>query len=294
MKNTHIFKLHFFYKSLFLAFVCLFIFGAVNVFSLESPCTGTTSLIIGQKKYDSVERGITFKNAENVLASDHGTFLMTLDENANFPTTLGKTVIINHNDGLQTIYGNLEEVTELVSDVQSGTIIGKVGESGFSEKNSLLFQVVDTIQKAKINPLLLISLYSDRYAPQLRSLQLVNMQGIAYPLTQNRNISKGEYYIYSDSVDSIFNSNTFFPVFKTITYLNGTEIASLSYETMSEKKGKLFFQSSENDQIDETNIRKGYNRIGKINLKQGKNNISVELSDLAGNTRTFQWIVFVN
>lgn len=289
------YKKNFLFKQLLKLEICLFFLCFMaNAFSLENPCNGRLNQSTGQKKYDSVERGITFTEAENILASDHGTLLMTLDENANFPTTLGKAVIINHNDGLQTVYGNLEEITELLSDVQSGTIIGKAGESGFSAKNSLLFQVIDTIQKAKINPLLLLPITKDEFSPQLRSTQLVNSQGIAYPLTQNRSFLQGEYYVYSDSFDTIYKGSSLFPVFKSTVYLNGKEVASLSYETLTEKDGKLFLQSSENDSIENTNIRNGFTRIGKINLKQGRNIISIELSDLSGNAKTFQWIIFVN
>ncbi|GAB6137307.1 peptidoglycan DD-metalloendopeptidase family protein [Halanaerobaculum tunisiense] len=56
---------------------------------------------------------------------------------------VGLTVIIKHNDNFKTLYGNLQS-TDLTEEdqVSKGQLIGKVGDSGGSGKNSFHFEVI--------------------------------------------------------------------------------------------------------------------------------------------------------
>jgi murein DD-endopeptidase MepM/ murein hydrolase activator NlpD len=59
-----------------------------------------------------------------------------------YDPVLGKTVILNHEAGYQTIYGHLEDISvRLNEEVRSGMIIGAVGMTGYSTGPHLHFEI---------------------------------------------------------------------------------------------------------------------------------------------------------
>ena len=80
------------------------------------------------------------------LAAPRGTEVMAARDGevamVGFDPILGKTVIVNHEAGYQTIYGHLEEISVRPNDpVRSGTIIGAVGTTGYSTGPHLHFEI---------------------------------------------------------------------------------------------------------------------------------------------------------
>ena len=91
--------------------------------------------IFGQKKEQSVECGIVLEKTELVRAAGNGTVLLTIDSGYSphgFPGTLGNAVIVAHDEGLVTIYGNLSSLDRIEqrTTVETGTILGEAGASG--------------------------------------------------------------------------------------------------------------------------------------------------------------------
>lgn len=277
-------KKNFFYPVL--------LFLVFPVFSLETPSDGVMDSVLGKTRFGEVERGITYADSENVRVAGHGFLLMKFQKKYGFPSTLGNSVIIAHDNGLVSVYGNLEDesITEF-DNIQSGSTIARTGNSAFGNSGDLIFQVIDTVQKAKLNPLLLLPEIQDKSRPALDSLVLTNSQGTDYAIYQNRRIRPGEYRVYVSSYDTIGRPGVRMPVYKTTFFVNGQEICEMRTETLKEKDGTLYYSGDSEIKV-KADTGKG-TEIGSVLLKPGKNTVSVELVDLAKNSSTFNWVIWV-
>lgn len=73
----------------------------------------------------------------NILAADNGTVVFT-----GYDGGFGNKVVINHNNGMSTLYAHLDRISVSVGQVvQSGQIIGKMGDTGNSTGVHLHFEV---------------------------------------------------------------------------------------------------------------------------------------------------------
>ena len=131
--------------------------------ALEWPADTQKFLrLFGQRIGENTfEQGLTFEDVTAVRAADDGILLIALDKKygtGSFPSTLGNALIFLHDDGLQTVYGNLDDTTMFRTRVttEAATVIGRTGNSGWGEPNALIFQVSDNQKKVYINPLLLL------------------------------------------------------------------------------------------------------------------------------------------
>ena len=125
--------------------------------ALEWPADTQKFLrLFGQRIGENTfEQGLTFEDVTAVRAADDGILLIALDKKygtGSFPSTLGNALIFLHDDGLQTVYGNLDDTTMFRTRVttEAATVIGRTGNSGWGEPNALIFQVSDN-QKKSLN-----------------------------------------------------------------------------------------------------------------------------------------------
>ena len=100
--------------------------------ALEWPADTQKFLrLFGQRIGENTfEQGLTFEEAMTVRAADDGILLITLDKKYGtgaFPSTLGNALIFLHDDGLQTVYGNLDDTSVFRNRVttESTAVIGR-------------------------------------------------------------------------------------------------------------------------------------------------------------------------
>ena len=104
---------------------------------------------------NTFEQGLVFKEVTTVRAADNGILLIALDKKYGtgaFPSTLGNALVLLHDDGLQTVYGNLDDTTVFRTRVaiESTAVIGRTGNSGWGKPDHLIFQVSDNQKKVSI------------------------------------------------------------------------------------------------------------------------------------------------
>lgn len=100
-------------------------------------------------RWGSYHRGIDIARPSNysILASDNGVVTA-----AGWDGSYGYRVIINHNNGYQTLYAHLSNIYVSVGQVvPKGSVIGKMGSTGNSTGIHLHFEV--TRNGKLINPL---------------------------------------------------------------------------------------------------------------------------------------------
>ena len=236
------------------------------------------------------EQGLTFENAETVRAADNGTLLIMLNAQHRagaFPSTLGNALVLMHDDGLQTVYGNLDD-TSLFHNrttAEAGTAIGKTGNSGWGTSNQLLFQVSDNQKKVFINPLLLLPTVDDQIPPYIKNITLINEQTAAIHITEQKSIRQGSYELYADISDTTAQGGRSFNPFRITILVNGTNLRTIAFETITQKDGAF---SLGNTALTDTLLyrKKDTLYLGKIVFNRGKSDILITARDIIGNEKS--------
>lgn len=98
------------------------------------------AIVYSYGNYYTVDAGTSAKAAEKGK-------VVFADENE----ITGKTVIIDHGNGIQTVYAHLKSISvTLNANVVKGSEVGKTGNSGYTTENSFMFCV--TVNGVLVNP----------------------------------------------------------------------------------------------------------------------------------------------
>ena len=259
-----------------------------NFLRLFGQCVGESSF----------EQGLTFENASTVRAADDGVLLITLDKKYGtgaFPSTLGNALVFLHDDGLQTVYGNLEDTVIFRNRVttESNAVIGRTGNSGWGKANTLIFQVSDSQKKVYINPLLLLPSVDDKIAPQIQNIILINEQNTVFQMNGQKNVRQGSYELYADVSDTVSQGGLSFSPFRITIFVNGTNIRTIPFETIAEKDSDSYLG---NTAFTDTLLyrRKNELYLGKIILSRGKSDILITARDITGNEKSERFTIQVD
>lgn len=277
-------------RTLALTFAVAQLAAAQNLAAFEWPVADARpSRIFGQRAFGAAERGIVLEKAETVRASGDGEILIALAENGNmsgFPGTLGNAVVLAHDDGLATVYGNLDSIDRVAGreSAETGAILGNAGASGWGESASLIFQVEDRDKRTALNPLLVLPSLPDKKGPSIRDVVAVAANGTVHTLGTSKSMRQGKYRVYADIVDSIDKNPNDFAPFRVTIQVNGKEYSSIPFELMSEKNGELFLSDP---QFTWKKLYSDPTRIylGELSLTRGRADITIIARDIAGNDR---------
>lgn len=246
--------------------------------------------LFGQRSEGSLEQGLVLAKAGVIRAADNGKILISLEQNGNmngFPNTLGNAVIIKHDDDLLTVYGNLDSLERIGEQrhVDTGSILGNAGTSGWTDEGSFIFQVIDQAKKTVLNPLLLLPLLNERRDPSIRNVVAVSPSGQTYALRTVKSIRQGKYKIYADIADTVDKTGHELSPFRVTVILNGSEYRSVPFELIKAEKGSLYLGSPE---YRASMLYGDPERIylGEVSLTRGKNDLVIIAYDTAGNEKS--------
>ena len=281
----------------FTLFVLLFF---TELFALEWPTDTQNFLrLFGQRIGENMfEQGLSFENAATVRAADDGILLITLDKRYGtgaFPSTLGNALVFLHDDGLQTVYGNLDDTTVFRSRVvtEANTVIGRTGNSGWGHPNDLIFQVSDNQKKVYINPLLLLPSVNDKIAPQIQNIMVVNEQHTVFQINGQKNVRQGSYELYADITDTTVQGERSFSPFRITIFVNGANIRTIPFETITQKDESAYLGTTA---FTDTLLykRKDALYLGNIILTRGKSDILITARDITGNEKSERFTIQVD
>lgn len=278
----------------------ILLFSLCSLYALEWPVEQPVfSRLFGQRIHSTTfEQGIVFDNAEMVRSSDTGMLLMTIEKKnrmRHFPSTLGNAFIFSHEDGLQTVYGNLESTGLLKNrtHVEMGNAIGKTGHTGWGRKGDLLFQVIDREKQVFINPQLLLPGITDTVKPAIQTVFLEDSEGQRIPVNQQKSIQKGSYGLYAEITDTVSEGQGMLNVFRVSIFVNGVNIRILPFETMNPKEGSLCLGATA---LTDTLLFKHDDAVylGNVILNRGRSDIVITARDINGNERSETFAVQVD
>ena len=160
-------------------------FNIFSVNALEWPMNDFRfAMLFGDaySKGGNFQVGLILSGDESVKATEYGKKLIAIAENKSlreFPSTLGNALVIAHDKGLQTVYGNLKATPATMdenSKIETFSIIGTVGNTAWGNNGELTFQVIDTQEKSFINPtrhLLPLLPFTDKL--MIKIIKLINL-----------------------------------------------------------------------------------------------------------------------
>jgi len=258
--------------------------------ALEWPVSPAEPIILfGQRDGGVMSRGLAFPPTDTVRAAGNGTVLVTLKENRNlsgFPGTLGNAVILVHDEGLATVYGNLATTDRVETQVsmETATVLGPSGTGAWGESGQSRFEVLDLANKTILNPLMLLPALKDSKAPRVRNVVAVSESGQAYTLGTSKYLKQGQYRLYADVDDTMESPDELAP-FRITVLVNGKERLAMPFEIMKAETGSVFLSRPD---FSFSRLYEDPERIfvGAIQFMRGKTDVTLIARDFAGNERS--------
>ena len=246
----------------------------------------------GQRVADTgFEQGIIFENPSVVRAADSGNVLIAINKQyavRNFPSTLGNALIFLHDDGLQTVYANIEMDDHFQDrkQIEIGSIIGKPEPSAWGIDRSLQFQVIDVQKKAYINPLLLFPSVPDTIKPRIQGIFLANEGHQLIPLDKQKLVAQGNYTVYIAVFDTVDHDTAHqFNPFRVTVFVNGSNVRTVPFETITHHDNQLFLSTTSFSDV-LLYQKQDLMCVGRVTLNSGKSDIMIVARDITGNEST--------
>ncbi len=289
-------------KNIFILF-CLIVISSSSLFAFEWPQQVSNEEAFessfGQLRGGTMSPSIVFSKQENATAIGSGKIIAVITEHDDdmgwFESPLGNTVIVAHENQIDSIYSNLIDEDglndlEQTEDIDAGSIIGTAGSSGWkaNETSGLEFQIIDVKNQKVINPRIIMpKLPYEQNKAMLSGIQAVSSKGEVYNFLIRRTLPAGTYKIYKDrQVESI-------PYKSTVT-LNGIATETITFDTLQQFRGRVCasknsFYTVENIYPDD---KKQY--LAEVTLTNGKTNLAIILTDLFENEISVSYALDIN
>lgn len=250
----------------------------------------------GQFRGDTASTSLVFTNEGSVRALDEGKIIMYItedDDDPLFNSTLGSVIFIDHDDGIMSVYGNLDgESLEKNARSQYGfaksQIIAETGKGGWQAKKSTLeLQTLDISKGIAINPRTLLPRVEKEKKVVNNEITLMNKDGRTFSFATVRTFQAGTYKVY-EKYDS---KNV---TYKTRTGINGDVQETVSYDTIFGEKGQIYLYSTGNKYPGTTVYPdSSLHLIGEVILKPGKSILLVEQENLQGDVTTTNYNITI-
>ena len=291
-------------------FAAVFAATAFAAGALEWPVARPEILsLFGQRGMNGIERGIVMEGESTVRAAGDGIVLAIIEENRNmtgFPSTLGNAVFIAHDDGIVSVYGNLEsaEMPDGGGRVETSAVIARTGRSAWQPaerggtqegRGVCIFQVEDQRQNTLLNPLLLFPQVPDEIRPTISRVTLVSQAGRSYNPESSGAVAAGSYRVYAAVTDLYSRDSSVLAPFRVNVLVNGREASAVSFDTMSKKQNMLVPNSTPQyfDGSLPVYSEDGSIYAGNISLVRGRTEITIAARDFAGNERATAYMLHV-
>jgi hypothetical protein len=194
-----------------------------------------------------------------------------------------------HRDNMISVYSGFEEISTdcLKGNVEKGAILGSlhkkqpVSEDEISTKVPVLpkkdfeFQIIDTKNTVVINPFLLLSKLEKTSPVFPGKIFVVNKKGTEINLEERKSFASGIYSIYREY------SAGRMPL-KTSVFVNGEEISTINFDTILYKNSRICVSGKDFYPIEKIYPNNSRQFLGEIEIKRGKNLITVVVTDSLG------------
>ncbi|QTQ11503.1 M23 family metallopeptidase [Treponema parvum] len=250
----------------------------------------------GQRRGNAVSSSLIFSEYSEVKAAGDGKIAVIILEHDGdmgwFDSSLGNAVIINHDDKLMTVYGNLDgEEFAIdpgnVTEAAAGMLLGASGNSGWQQgKSCLEFQVIDLEQNAAVNPRLLMPHIGKELELFVGNISAVNKSGNNFAIRSQMAIPAGQYSFYRT------RQKTTIP-YKTSVFINGAVVEKISYDLLKQDDMRLCVLGNRPYSSEEIYPDNDKQLLSVLTLSSGRNILTVSVADIHGNEKTADYVLFV-
>ncbi|MBP5602708.1 MAG: M23 family metallopeptidase [Treponema sp.] len=285
-------------KKIFLFFAVLFISGTVFGVGWPQEEHDDKSVIsyFGQNIGGKISTSLIFNDPSEVKAVKDGKILIIMtdinDDSEFFPSTLGTSIILSHEDDLISVYANLEtnsviEKTTGKDFISEGEIIGETGNSGWQKDRSCLeFQLIDNQKSTAINPKILLPRTENEIDYVISGVMLQNKDGKYFDLRENKVFPSGQYKVYQAR-------NKISVPYKTAVTINGVVIDEISFDTVGQANGKLYVTGKKKYTSSELYPDDTLLLLGEAMLTPGRSTLGLSALNFLGKTKQVDYILSI-
>ena len=235
--------------------------------------------------------GTVFEGEGDVLAAEDGEVIFSRvrgETASRLPSPLGTWLALDHGDGLISVYSRGEDqgVVSPPARVERGAPVTSAGISGWSRRKGFYFILYDRRERRWVNPSMIITPFPDTRQPQILSVTLRNAQGATVPPGQTR-ISQGRYTVSVNAVDTMTDPQQGpLAPHRIDCSVNGAEIGSLYFETISARDGVLMVYRNGLTPAARVYAPFPAFETGEVFLTRGQARLEIIVQDVAGNSRS--------
>ena len=277
------------------------IFFSYSIFAFDWPQEEITrnsySSYFGQNTGNMLNTSLTFSEPSEIKTAEEGHILLIMTEETDdsmlFPTTLGTSVILSHEDNLLSVYGNIDPDTLSLKDqnetfVDAGATLGLSGNSGFqTKKGNLEFQIIDRKNKSAINPKVLMPRSDTELPLSLSGIMIQSKNNVYYDINSVKTYGSGLYRIY-------FRRNQIACPYKTTISINGVIVDQLSYDTISQENNKLCISGKKKYTSSDIYPDNELQLLGEAMFSPGRATVILSIQDILGNSRQLSYNIHIN
>ena len=250
----------------------------------------------GQNIGGRISTSIIFGDPSEVKAVKDGKILIIMseinDDSEFFPSTLGSSVILCHDDDLISVYSNLDTETVLENtknrdSLAEGEIIGETGNTGWQkERSDLEFQIIDNQKSAAINPKILLPRTENEIDYVLNGIILQNKEGKLFDLRENKVFPSGQYKVYQAR-------NKIAVPYKTAVTINGVVIDEISFDTVNQENGKLYVTGKKKYTATELYPDDTLLLLGEAMLTPGRSTLGLSTFNFLGKAKQANYVLSI-
>jgi hypothetical protein len=286
-------------KTLITAFSLIVAFSN-TLFGIEWPQedynNDAFNSYFGQNVAGKISTSLVFRDPAEVKAMNDGKILIVMtdvaDDSEFFPSTLGNTVILCHEDDLISVYANLdgetlEEKTEAKKTFAEGEIIAETGNSGWQEKRSNLeFQIIDLQKSTAINPKILLPRAENEIEYTLTGIMLQNKDGKFFDIRENKIYPSGLYKVFQ-------TRNEIAAPYKTTVTINGVVVDEIAFDTIGQENGKLYLIGKKKYNSEDLYPDKNLLLLGEMMLTPGRSTLGLTAQNFLGKIKQQSYVISI-
>jgi hypothetical protein len=278
----------------FWALLCI-VSVSVLAFAMDWPAAG--GIIVsnfGSNDNGVPVQGNSFRSTGPVYPAEMGELVFYQDFSnsaSRFPSPLGSWIALDHGDNIVGLYSRIKDKNgeRITTILEKGTVLAESGRSGWTREDGFFFAFFDRRERRWINPSLIITPLEDDRPPVIRQVELRGVSGTTINPAQNRNVPQGTYVVYVDAYDMISSSGESLAPNRIICTVNGSETEELKFEFMAAKDGKrMVYRNGLVNAEQVYHSPPGY-EAGTVRLSRGQATLSVEVRDIAENSRNVSY-----